>query len=95
MKWGSGLLASAIGAPRMPNMFDAGLPAIDRDAVTNPDEALAMLMLAREQAPIPIISALLGAVDSGRVILNSAVVKRDSSVDGQPDRAAVEFGPGY
>ncbi|MBB3753904.1 cytochrome P450 [Mycolicibacterium sp. BK634] len=43
-----------IDAPRMPNVFDAGLPAVDYDSVTNPDEALAMLMSARRQAPIAI-----------------------------------------
>ena len=43
-----------IDAPRTPNVFHAGLPAIDYDNLTNPDEALAMLMRARERAPIAI-----------------------------------------
>lgn len=39
-------------APRMPSVFDAGLPSIDYDTETDPYEALATLRRAREQAPI-------------------------------------------
>jgi cytochrome P450 len=41
-----------IDAQRMPNVFDAGLPRVDYDNVTDPYEALAMLRRARELAPI-------------------------------------------
>ncbi len=41
-----------IDAPRMPNVFDAGLPTVDYDNETDPYRALAMLRRARRQAPI-------------------------------------------
>jgi cytochrome P450 len=43
-----------LDAARKPNVFQAGLPVIDYDNVTNPDEALALLLQARAQAPIAI-----------------------------------------
>jgi hypothetical protein len=43
-----------LDAARKPNVFQAGLPAIDYDNATNPDEALAILRQARERSPIAI-----------------------------------------